>query len=209
MRNLVLAFGMAVAAVSITPAFAVDVMTHLKADHLSNMLKSAGATEIEVTKPEAGVEIVSFNDGTGPVDFILMNCTEEGCLTLQMDTTFEKADNLTLQAVNSFNQNFLNAQAVLLTDGGVALRKLYLANGGFTEANLGTTANVFLASPGLFVTHLKTLVTASLDTKTAEKLATAAEKRAVQLGAAAPASAPRLVDPAKWLANRARRRLPR
>lgn len=187
------------------PAGAAQLMTHLTSKYVSESLKSIGATQIEVKKPEPGVEIVSFNDGSGPVDFFLMNCTAEGCTTLQMSTVYEKDPRFTLEAVNSFNNTMLNVQAALLDDGGVALRRLYVTNGGVTEQNYQFNANIFFSAPEGFEKHLAARTVAAADKGAPQSQPVSGSARTLQLGATAASAMPARAE--KWLAARPRRTL--
>jgi hypothetical protein len=150
-------------AIASTQAFAADVITRLSSQRLADMMKAAGATEVKITKPEAGVEIVTFGDNTGTMDFVLLSCTAEGCATLQMAAVFNKDDRFTLAALNSYNAKYLNAQASLQPDGNVLLAKLYVPGGGVTEENLKTNMAIFFQAPNLFSKHILEQVTVSLD----------------------------------------------
>jgi hypothetical protein len=187
------------------PAAAAELMTHLTSKYIADSLTSIGATKVEIKKPEPGVEIVSFNDGSGPVDFFLMNCTAEGCTTLQMSTAYEKDPRFTLEGVNAFNNTMLNVQAVFLDDGGVALRRLYVTNGGVTEANYQFNANIFFAAPAGFEKHIADRTVAAAEKGTPQSLPAAGQARALQLGAAAATAMPVRLE--KWLAARPRRTL--
>lgn len=187
------------------PAAAAELMTHLTSKFISESLTAIGATQVEVKKPEPGVEIVSFNDGSGPVDFVLMNCTAEGCTTLQMNTTYDKDPRFTIEAVNSFNKSMLNVQTVFLDDGAVALRRLFVTNGGVTEANYQINANIFFVAPKEFEKHIAERTVAGAGQGTPQSLPAAGGARALQLGAAAAAGMPARVE--KWLAARPRRTL--
>jgi hypothetical protein len=201
------------AAISATSAFAAD-MTRISSQQLSDMFKAAGATKIEVTKPEEGVEIVSFDDGNGMIDFVLMNCKSDGCATLQMTIAFEKDDRFTLSAINSYNAKILNAQAAQQKSGHVTLVKLYVPGGGVTEENLKLNIAIFLKAPELFVKHVQEQVTVSLNQPGAvtpteiKPTAAATQPRSLELGVAAPVTGEFDVVAWRQKTNRPARRLP-
>lgn len=209
MRKSVLSAVVAAAsALSATQAYAEDVFSRLTSDRLSTILKAAGATEIEATKPEAGVEVVTFSDGTGTVNLVLMECTADGCGTLQMSIIFEKDPRFSLSALNSFNATYLNAQAAIMPSGNTGLIRLYLPGGGVTENNLRLNLAVYLESPQLFEKHIQSQVTASVDTKPGAAQPVTAPK-ALTLGVDAPlmAAKPKF-DVTKWLSTKPGRRIP-
>jgi Putative bacterial sensory transduction regulator len=209
-KFVLLAIVVAATAVSSTGALAADVITRLTSERLSNVLKAGGATEIQVTKPEAGVEIVNFNDGSGMVNFVLLDCTAEGCGTLQMSILFDNDARFTPAVLNGYNATYLNAQAALMTSGKVALMDLFVTAGGVTEDNLKANIVIFLQSPSLFEKHLASQVTASLDTKGAAKpvaATTDVPAKKLSFGAQPPAK----FDVMKWIDTQSKfpaRRLP-
>lgn len=207
-KSILLAVVAAASALSATQAYAEDVFSRLTSDRLSTILKAAGATEIETTKPEAGVEVVTFSDGTGTVNLVLMECTADGCGTLQMSIIFEKDPRFTLSALNSFNATYLNAQAAIMPSGNIGLIKLYLPGGGVTENNVRLNLAVYLESPQLFEKHIQSQVTASVDTKPGTAQPVTAPK-ALTLGVEAPLTAAKpKFDVTKWLSTKPGRRIP-
>lgn len=206
-KSVLLAVVAAATAFSTTQAHALDVLTRLTSDRLSTILKAAGATEIEATKPEAGVEVVTFSDGTGTVNLVLMDCTADGCGTLQMSIIFEKDARFTLSALNSYNATYLNAQAAIMPSGNIGLIKLYLPGGGVTEDNVRLNLAVYLESPALFEKHIQSQVTASVDTKPGAAQPVTAPK-ALTLGVDAPLTAAKpKFDVTKWLSTKPGRQL--
>ncbi len=163
MRKFILA-GAAVAAMAIasSQAMAADIMTKLTSRQLADLFTSAGIKDVKIEKPEAGAEVVSFDSGNGTMTFALLGCAADGCTTLQMSFFFNKDDQFTLAAVNSYNANYLNAQAALQPDGTVTLMKLFLPGGGVTEANVKLNIAVFLDAQGVFARHITSQVTAAL-----------------------------------------------
>ncbi len=205
-KSILLAVAAAAIAFGSTQAYAQEMFSRLTSDRLSNILKAAGATEIEVTKPEAGVEVVTFNDGTGTVNLVLMECTADGCGTLQMSVIFEKDARFTLSALNSFNATYLNAQAAIMPSGNIGLINLYLPGGGVSENNLRLNLAVYLESPQLFEKHIQSQVTASAD-KPGAAQPVAAPK--LTIGAGAPlATAKAKFDVMKYLSTKPGRRIP-
>lgn len=147
----------AFAAASIVPASAADTMARLSSAKMSALLTAAGATQVEVSKPENGIELVKFNDGTGTVNLVMSQCAADGCEVMQMTIFFDKEESKTvsLATVNSFNAKVLNAQAALLSSGELALIDLFVTTGGVTEENVMANVVVFLQSPKLLADHLK------------------------------------------------------
>lgn len=167
MRKFVLAAAaVAATAVFSTQANAAGLMTKMTSQGLSDMLTAAGATEVKITKPEAGVEIVSANDGSGTMNFVLLNCAADGCPSLQMTAMFNKDDRFTLAAVNGYNYSYLNAHASLSPSGEVLLVRHFVSLGGVTEDNLKANIAIFALSPDQFSKHILSQVTASLDKPT-------------------------------------------
>ncbi len=192
-------------AFSTTQAYAADVFSRLTSERVTTMLKAAGATDITATKPEAGVEIVTFNDGNGAVNLVLLECTADGCGTLQMSIIFDKDDRFTPAALNSFNAMYLTAQAATMSSGNVALMDLYVPAGGVTEENLKNNLAVFLTSPAQFEKAMQSQVTASVDTKPGAAQPVVAPK-ALTLGAEAALTAGKF-DAMKYLSTKPGRRL--
>jgi hypothetical protein len=206
-KSILLAVATVAIAFGSTGASAQEMFSRLSSDRLSNVLKAAGATQVEVTKPEAGVEVVTFNDGTGTVNLVLMECTADGCGALQMSVIFEKDARFTLSALNSFNATYLNAQAAVMTSGNIGLMDLYVPAGGVTENNLRANLAVFLESPQLFEKHLQSQVTASADKPGAA--APVAAPKPLALVAAVPLTAGQSkFDVMKYLSTKPGRRLP-
>jgi hypothetical protein len=192
----------------LTPASAAEMMTGITSDGLSALFKAAGAATVEVTKPEAGVEIVSVSDGTSAVDLILMSCAATGCPTIQMVTVFNKDPRFTLEAINSYNAKVLNAQAAVMPSGDVALMGLYVFNGGVTEDNLKFNLVIFLQSPELFTNHILSQVTAAADTK-GKAQPVAAQASPLTMGIETQTLPPaRSLDVLKWLDAKPKRKLP-
>jgi hypothetical protein len=207
-RKSLLAALAAASVLASAPASAADLMTGLNSDRLSAMLTAAGATQVQVNKPEAGVEIVSFNDGVGTVDFLLMNCAADGCPTMQMVAVFEKDARFTLQAINAYNSKVLNAQAAVMSDGNVALMGLFVFNGGVTEDNLKFNMAIFLGAPELFTNHILSQVTAAADAKGAAQ-PVAAQASPLTMGVETQTLPPaRSLDVLKWLDAKPKRKLP-
>lgn len=207
-KSILLAVVAAATAFASTPAYAQEVFARLTSDRLTTILKASGATEIETTKPEAGVEVVSFNDGTGTVNFVLLDCAADGCGILQMSIIFEKDERFTLSALNSFNATYLNAQAAVMPSGNIGLNQLYLPGGGVTENNLRLNLAVYLESPSLFEKHIQTQVTASVDTKPGAAQPVTAPKT-LTLGVDAPLTAAKpKFDVTKYLPAKPARRMP-
>lgn len=206
-KSILWAVVAAASALSPTQAYAEDVFSRLTSARLLTILKAAGATEVAVTKPEAGVEILTFNDGAGPVNLVLMDCAADGCGTLQMGVIFDKDPRFTLSALNSYNATYLNAQAAIMPDGSMGLMRLYVPGGGVTENNLRLNLAVYLEAPALFEKHIQSQVTASVDTKPGTVQPVAAPK-ALALGVDAPLTAAKpKFDVAKWLSTKPGRRL--
>lgn len=206
-KSILSAVVIAASAFSATQAYADAMFSSLTSDRLTTMLKASGATEVEATKPEAGVEVVTFNDGTGTVTLVLMECVADGCGLLQMSIVFEKDDRFTLSALNSFNATFLNAQAAIMPSGNIGLIRLYLPGGGVTENNLRLNLQVFLESPRLLEKHIQSQVTASVDTKpgTAQPVAV---PKSLTLGVDAPLKATKpKFDITKYVSTKPARRL--
>ncbi|MDZ4868548.1 MAG: YbjN domain-containing protein [Alphaproteobacteria bacterium] len=205
-KTLLLAAAMTAGiAFSTTQAYAADVFSRLTSERVTTMLKAAGATDITATKPEAGVEIVTFNDGNGAVNLVLLECTADGCGTLQMSIIFDKDDRFTPAALNSFNAMYLTAQAATMSSGNVALMDLYVPAGGVTEENLKNNLAVFLTSPAQFEKAMQSQVTASVDTKPGAAQPVVAPK-ALTLGAEAALTAGKF-DAMKYLSTKPGRRL--
>lgn len=186
------------------------LMTRLTSQRLSTMLQAAGATQIEVTKPKEGIEAVSFNDGKGTVDFIMSECTSDGCETLQMMILFEKdaAKPYSVAGVNSYNGKVLNAQAAVLADGKLLLADLFVTLGGVTEANIKANFGIFLQAPYLLAEHLGTqnIVSAPAPQGGATPVA-APVTPTVQAGIALQSPRIRNMDIVEWLAARPNRQL--
>lgn len=208
-KFILLAVVAAATAFASTPAYAQEVFGRLTSDRLTTILTAAGATEIATTKPEAGVEVVTFNDGTGTVNLVLLECTAEGCSTLQMSIIFDKDERFTLHALNGFNATYLNAQAAIMPNGNIALNQLYLPGGGVTDDNLRLNLAVYLQAPALFEKHIQSQVTASVDTKPGAAQPVTASK-ALTIGVDAPllAAAKSKFDVTKWLSTKPGRRIP-
>ena len=206
-KSILVAAVTAATAFSSTEVFAADVITRLTSDRLTTILKAAGATEIEATKPEAGVEVVTFSDGTGTVNLVLLECAADGCGMLQMSIIFDKDPRFTLSALNSFNATYLNAQAAIMPSGNIGLIRLYLPGGGVTEDNVRLNLAVYLESPGLFEKHIQSQVTASVDTKPgAAQPVTAPKALTLGVDATLAAAKPKF-DVMKWLSTKPGRRL--
>lgn len=157
MTKFLLSAAVAVAMATATTAPAsADTLARLSTAKIAALLKAAGATEVEIAKPKDGVELVSFNDGTGTVNFVMSQCIADGCEVLQMTIFFEKdeAKTVSLATVNAFNAKVLNAQAALLPSGGLALIDLFITTGGVTEENIMANVAIFLQSPALLSEHL-------------------------------------------------------
>lgn len=207
MRKSLLA-ALVAAASAFAPASAADTMTSISSDRLAAMFKAAGATDVQVTKPEAGVEIVSLVDGGGTTDFVLMNCAADGCPTMQMTALFEKDPRFTLQAINGYNSKVLNAQAAVMQDGNVVLMGLYVLNGGVTEDNLKFNIVIFLKAPELFTNHILSQVTAAADGKGAAQ-PVAAQASPLTMGVETQTLPPaRSLEVLKWLDAKPKRKLP-
>lgn len=170
-RKFLISAAMAAATAYAPAALAADVMTHFTVDRMTAMLKAAGATEIETKKPEPAVEIITFNDGKGTVNMILLDCAAQGCSSMQLGVFFEKDDRYSLSALNSYNAVYLNAQAALLKSGNVTLVRLVVADGGITEDNVKANLQIFLDAPALFEKTIQGQVTTSLDKKDAMPVA--------------------------------------
>ncbi|MEQ1863389.1 MAG: YbjN domain-containing protein [Micropepsaceae bacterium] len=158
MKNLLLsaAAAFAMTAASILPASA-DTLARVSPAKMAALLTAAGATQVEVAKPQDGIELVKFNDGTGTVNLVLSQCNADGCEVMQMTIFFDKEESKTvsLATVNSFNAKVLNAQAALLSSGELALIDLFVTTGGVTEENVMANVVIFLQSPKLLADHLK------------------------------------------------------
>jgi len=192
-------------AFSTAQADAADVFSRLTSERLTTLLKGAGATDITTTKPEAGVEMITFNDGNGAVNLVLLECTADGCGTLQMSIIFDKDPRFTPTALNSFNATYLTAQAAVMTSGNVALMDLYVPGGGVTEDNLKYNIAVFLTSSTQFEKAMQSQVSASVDTKPGAAQPVVAPK-ALTLGAEAALTASTF-DAMKYLSTKSGRRL--
>lgn len=204
-KSVLTAAVVATLAISSTQAFAADVITRLSSQRLADIMKAAGATEATISKPEAGIEIVTFGDGSGTMDFVLLGCTAEGCTTLQMSAVFNKDARFTLAALNGYNAKYLNAQASLQSDGNVLLAKLYVPAGGVTEENLKANMAVFFQAPSLFSKHILEQVTVSLDKPGTMKPAAAPLAQPTLNLGTAPASVEGF-DFAKWRQSQPNRR---
>lgn len=207
-----LAAALAVAAVAFVtlPASSADaVMKRLTAQRLSTLLQASGATQIAVAKPKPGVEIVSFNDGKGTVDFVLEDCTAEGCETLQMMILFEKdAKPYALGGINSYNSKVLNAQAAVLTDGKLMLARLFVTLGGVTDENIKANYGIFLQAPYLLAQHMgsQTVAEAPAPATGAVPVSAKVEPK-VEAGVAMAVPRLRNIDVIDWLAARPNRPL--
>lgn len=161
---LAAALALAIAAALTTPVSAADaVMKRLSSAKLSAILTAAGGKEVEVTKPKDGIEVVTFNDGQGPVDFVLSDCTSDGCQAMQMSILFDRDESkkIPLATVNSYNAKILNAQAALLPEGNLLLADLFVTIGGVTEDSLKENISIFLQAPQLLAEHIRSQTTVS------------------------------------------------
>jgi hypothetical protein len=161
MRKLALA---AVAAACLLPtqAFAADTVANLTSDKLAKILSAATGKEGKITKPEAGVEVVTIRETDGAdYDYVLSECTAQGCPDLQMNMFFNKDDSFNLGLVNSYNGKALNASAFLSPENRVYLVRHVVLQGGVTEENIKANIKIFLAAPDLFIEHVASQQTAS------------------------------------------------
>lgn len=200
-KSFLLAAAFAAAAFASAPAQAADILTALTSQRLTAMLQAAGATQIATEKPQDGVEIVTFNDGNGGVNLILLDCQAGSCPTLQMSVAFEKDAKYTLTALNGYNATYLNAQAAVLPNGNVVLARLYSTLGGVTEDNLKANLAIFLQAPTVFENHINAQVTAAVDTKGAPAPVAATTDIRSLLKLGFEQQAPRKFDLAKWLSE--------
>ena len=154
------AFAFAIAALSSTPLYAASssalIARALTSAKISALLKASAATQMETTKPSDGVELVYFNDGHGTVNFVLSDCTADGCGVMQMTIFFDKEEskNMSLATINSFNAKVLNAQAAQLPAGELGLVDIFVTSGGVTEENIMANVSIFLQAPVLLAEHL-------------------------------------------------------
>ena len=85
MRFILISVAAVVAAASLfapVQASAADVFERLTSAKLSAILTARGGKNVEVTKPEAGTEVVSMGDESGTQNFVMSNCTAQGCEVL-------------------------------------------------------------------------------------------------------------------------------
>lgn len=134
-------------------ASAADVITAIKSDRLAEIVTALTGKKATITKPEAGVEIVTISDN-GDMDFIMSDCTANGCATLQPTMFFNKDDAFNLAVVNGYNSKQLGAQAFLTPDNRAYLVTLYLFDGGVTEENMKAKLVLYMKTPGIFVDHV-------------------------------------------------------
>jgi hypothetical protein len=145
----------------ISSAQAADTITTIKSERLAEIVTALTGQKATITKPEAGVEIVTISDD-GDVDFILTDCKMNGCSTLQPTMFFNKHEAFNLAVVNGYNSKQLGAQAFLTPDNRVYLLTLYLFDGGVTEENLKIRLALYMRTPAIFADHvLKSQVVAS------------------------------------------------
>jgi hypothetical protein len=164
MNKCLVAVAFCSAAALALPVGAADALiTRLSSQRLSSVLLGMGAKDVEITKPKDGIEVVSFNDGTGIEDFVLSDCTADGCQTLQMTIVFdpEEGKPFSIASVNGYNGKVLNAQAAVTPEGRLLLADLFVTNGGVTEANLKENIGIFLQAPDLLARHMSTANIAS------------------------------------------------
>lgn len=145
----------------VSTAHAADTITTIKSERFAEIVTAMTGLKATITKPEAGVELVTISDG-GDVDFILSDCKSNGCSTLQPTMFFNKHEAFNLAVVNAYNSKQLGAQAFLTPDDRVYLLTLYLLDGGVTEENMKIRIALYLKTPGIFADHvLKSQVVAS------------------------------------------------
>ncbi|MBP6013705.1 MAG: YbjN domain-containing protein [Alphaproteobacteria bacterium] len=144
------------------PASAADVVDRITPAKLGEILKAMTGKDVEFSKGDDGTEIVSVNTGNGYDDFIMDKCTAQGCTEIQMTCFFNKDDRLTLAAVNAFNGSSLNAQAALKPNGNVYLYRLFVTEGGVTEANVRANIEIYMVADDIFLQTLDTQKVASL-----------------------------------------------
>lgn len=142
-------------------ALAADTLPLLTSAKLAEILTAATGKPATVTKPEAGVEVVSIVEN-GSYDFIMSSCTASGCPDVQMTMFFNKEDIFTLALVNGFNGKDLSATAFLTPDNRVYLVDLYVVEGGVTEENVKKNLAIYLKAPRLFAQYAVGQTTASL-----------------------------------------------
>ena len=170
-------------------ASAADVVTAIKSDRLAEIVTALTGKKATITKPEAGVEIVTISDN-GDMDFILSDCTANGCETLQPTMFFNKDDAFNLAVVNGYNSKQLGAQAFLTPDNRAYLVTLYLFDGGVTEENMKAKLVLYMKTPGIFVDHVlksQTVASAAPASPATTPVATSATAPAVAAGAGAAA----------------------
>jgi hypothetical protein len=167
-------------------ASAADVITAIKSERLGEIVTALTGKKATITKPEAGVEIVTISDN-GDMDFIMSDCTANGCETLQPTMFFNKDDAFNLAVVNGYNSKQLGAQAFLTPDNRAYLVTLYLFDGGVTEENMKAKLVLYMKTPGIFVDHVLKSQTVAAPVSGATPAAAPAAAPAVTAGAGAAA----------------------
>ncbi len=134
-------------------ASAADLITSITSDRLATIVTALTGKTAVITKPEAGVEVVTINDN-GDYDFILSDCTAKGCTSMQPTMFFNKDEHFNLAVINGYNSKQLGAQAFMTPDNRVYLVRLYLLDGGVAEDNLKVNIVLYLKTPAIFVEHV-------------------------------------------------------
>lgn len=156
-----LAFAAVAALTQANQSFAADTQSRLTSAKFAEILTALTGKAATVTKPEAGVEVVSIADN-GSYDFVMSDCTAAGCPSVQMTMFFNKEDIFTLALVNSYNSKYLGAQAFLTPDNRVYLVRLFITEGGVTEDNIKANIALYLSSLKVFAQTALSQSTASL-----------------------------------------------
>ena len=162
MRKSISLVAVAMAAlITVTSSASAAELTQITSAKLSEILTAITGKATNVSKPEAGVEIVSIVEN-GSYDFVLSDCTAQGCATMQMTMFFNKEDIFTLALVNGFNSKDLSATAFLTPDNRVYLVNLFITDGGVTEENIKANLAIYLRAPGKFAKFALSQTTAAL-----------------------------------------------
>ena len=162
MRSLLAAIAAAIFFLAPVSATAADNITRLTPEKLSQIVETLAGKKPEIDLSDKSSPTVSIDTGNGSDFFILSQCTEQGCLDIQMLCFFDKDPRYTLAAVNSYNGAFVNAQATLTTDGKVYLVRDYLVEGGVSEANIIANIQTYDAADDVFIEHMKKQETAAI-----------------------------------------------
>jgi hypothetical protein len=154
MRNLIATAALALA-VSAGSAHAQNaVLTHYTKASVEKSLKAVGAANVQAVKV-GQIDVIRFTAGQINYNLAFAVCDAPmKCRGLQMLIFFRQNQKpYQIAQVNSFNQRYAFAQAVLMPDGKLGLSRYVISDGGVTQNNLTENLKVFMAMPAQAAQH--------------------------------------------------------